>query len=151
MRARIIATILIAGLLVGVLSYLGFSTVVYRNAFLEADAQLQRAKSALGTNVMLYGTVRSFDSATHTLTVEVVNAYEAGGAPVTYNLPVLDDAYIGHQELAKNGEMYDSVSAITSADRTTLQDLPAGTRVKFLIRTGKGVASIMYLLFGNPL
>lgn len=151
MNIKVLTGSLLIGVGCAVVGFFGYTTLKHYNGFLQAQDELRRAYGAISSNIMLYGVLRSYDSNSATLEIEIQNPYQVGGPAIIYRLPLLASAFIGYQEVTAEDGVYTSVSSTTPLARETLTQLPAGTRVKFLTLPRDTGSAIMYLLVGNPL
>ena len=126
---------------------MAYMFIWYQGSYAALNNQTAYLKAALNNKALLYGTLRTVDTSTMTLTIDTVNNYQAGGDPIVYTFPLLSGIFIVQQELVIKDGVYVSASSTPGA----LRDLQPGTRVKFLITSHNGESGIGYLIYGNPL
>src|SRR3989338_11443261 len=90
----------------GVLGFLAYMFIWYQGSYAALNNQTAYLKAALNNKALLYGTLRTVDTSTMTLTIDTVNNYQAGGDPIVYTFPLLSGIFIVQQELVIKDGVY---------------------------------------------
>jgi small nuclear ribonucleoprotein (snRNP)-like protein len=134
----------------GFFGYVSFSRIQNQRRVTAVESELTYTQTALSGNVMIYGTLRSYDPSSRMVVSDTQNLYGVGEDRTIHRLTLLPGAFVGEQEVVTNGTET-TVSTKIPVDSAQLAQLPAGTRIKYLVFTSQNGPAISYLLFGNPL